>query len=281
MRYLARSATGDPLLGDDDGVVPLDAAIPDTTSVADALRRAADGPRGTDGATAELPGTDAATAEPIPADRVRFGSPIADPGKLLGIGLNYADHAADLNEEPPDEPASFFKPTSALANPGGPIRLPPPEISDRVTAEAELAIVIGRTCRDVPENEVDAVVAGYLPVIDVTAEDVLERNPRFLTRAKSFDTFLVPGERLVAAPDVDLDDVTVRTVVNGEVIAENVVSNMHSRPRELVVFHSRVMTLRPGDLISTGTPGAGAISPGDRVRAAVEPLGTARADVVR
>jgi 2-keto-4-pentenoate hydratase/2-oxohepta-3-ene-1,7-dioic acid hydratase in catechol pathway len=274
-RYLARSADGRALLGDDEGYVPLDTADPSLRSVDDALRAAPDG----------LPDPDEATASRRPAEHLGFASPIERPGKLFGIGLNYADHATDLDEVRPDEPASFFKPATAATGPGGPIRLPPAEISDRVTAEAELAVVVGRTCRDVPEERVDEVVAGYVPVIDMTAEDILERNPRFLTRSKSFDTFLVFGPRIVV-PDDDLaignlDDVEVRTVVDDEVIAENTVSNMLFRPHELVSFHSSVMTLEPGDVISTGTPGAGVIRPGDSVRAEVDSVGTVHADVVR
>lgn len=271
MRYLARSGTGDPLLGDERGVVPLEAAMPAADTLADALRRSPDG----------IPDPGAATASPIPAEGVSFASPIAEPGKLLGIGLNYVDHADDLDEERPDEPASFFKPPSAMTGPGGPIRLPPREQSDRVTAEAELAVVVGRTCTDITEAEAADVIAGYLPVIDVTAEDVLERNPRFLTRSKSFDTFLVAGPRLVVDRSFELADVEVRTVINGETIAENAVANMQFSPRELVAFHSRVMTLRPGDLITTGTPGAGVIEPGDAVRAEVDPVGDVTANVVR
>jgi 2-keto-4-pentenoate hydratase/2-oxohepta-3-ene-1,7-dioic acid hydratase in catechol pathway len=213
---------------------------------------------------------------------LRFANPIAEPGKLLGIGLNYADHAADLDEDSPDEPASFFKPATAATGPGGPVRLPPDSESERVTAEAELAVVIGRTCRDVDPDEVDDVVAGFVPVIDMTAEDVLQRNPRFLTRAKSYDTFLVVGPRLVVASGtLPPAETAVRTVVNDEVVAENSVANMHFSPRELVAFHSRVMTLEPGDLISTGTPGAHPIEPGDTVRAEVDRVGTVATDVVR
>jgi 2-keto-4-pentenoate hydratase/2-oxohepta-3-ene-1,7-dioic acid hydratase in catechol pathway len=272
MRSLARTAAGDPLLGDDDGFVPLGAAYPDASSVRDALPRATEG----------LPAAESTTADPIPRAGITFGPPLADPGKLFGIGLNYADHAADLSEDPPDEPASFLKPTTAATGPGGPIRLPPREQSDRVTAEAELAVVIGRTCRNVAAEDADAVIAGYLPVIDMTAEDVLERNPRFLTRAKSYDTFLVLGPRLaVPGPGATLDDVAVRTVVNDEVRARNTVADMHVSPRELVAYHSEVMTLEPGDVISTGTPGAHPIEPGDHVRAEVGRLGSVAADVVR
>jgi 2-keto-4-pentenoate hydratase/2-oxohepta-3-ene-1,7-dioic acid hydratase in catechol pathway len=271
-RYLARDTDGRTLIADADGYVPLAAADPSLTTVRDALRRAPGG----------LPHPADASASRVPAAHLDLANPLGDPGKLLGIGLNYADHAADLDEDSPDEPASFFKPATAATGPGGPVRLPPESESDRVTAEAELAVVIGRTCRDVDPDDVDDVIAGYVPVIDMTAEDVLQRNPRFLTRAKSYDTFLVVGPRVVvSADDIDLDDCSVRTIVNDETVAENSVANMHFSPGELVAFHSRVMTLEPGDLISTGTPGAHPIEPGDVVRAEVDRIGTVTADVVQ
>jgi 2-keto-4-pentenoate hydratase/2-oxohepta-3-ene-1,7-dioic acid hydratase in catechol pathway len=272
MRYLARTADGRPLAGDGDGFVPLESAYPDASSVRDALPQATDG----------LPEIADATAEPIPRESITFGPFVHRPGKLFGIGLNYADHAADLSEDPPDEPASFFKPATAATGPGGPIRLPPRSETERVTAEAELAVVIGRTCRNVSAADADAVIAGYAPVIDMTAEDVLQRNPRFLTRAKSYDTFLVLGPHVaVPSPEATLDDIEVRTVVNGEVRARNTVADMHFSPRELVAIHSDVMTLEPGDMISTGTPGAGRIEPGDDVRAELDRIGSVAADVVR
>lgn len=271
MRYLARTTDGDPLLGDETGYVPLSAAVPGVETVREALALG----------SASLPEPSRAFASRVPAEDLSFASPIPDPGKLLGIGLNYADHAADLDESAPDEPASFFKPATAATGPGGPIRLPPTELSDHVTAEAELAVVVGRTCRDVDAAAADAVIAGYLPVIDVTAEDVLRRNPRFLTRAKSFDTFLVFGPHIaVPEPGTDLSGLEVRTVVDDEVRARNVVDDMHFSPRELVAFHSRVMTLEPGDIISTGTPGAHVIRPGDEVRAEIDRFGSVRANVV-
>jgi 2-keto-4-pentenoate hydratase/2-oxohepta-3-ene-1,7-dioic acid hydratase in catechol pathway len=203
-------------------------------------------------------------------------------GKLWGIGLNYEEHAGDLDEQRPDEPASFMKPNTVLTGPGGPIRLPPKAQSERVTAEAELAVVMGRACHGVAEERVDEVVAGYLPVIDMTAEDILQRNPRFLTRAKSFDSFLVPGDAL-AIPDepLDLADLRVATEVNGQVEAENEIRNMLFPPAEIVSFHSEVMSLEPGDLFSTGTPGAAPIDPGDEVRATVESIGSVEAPVTR
>lgn len=275
MKYLARTADGRALLGDKEGFVPLSAAAPEIDSVRAALSAAAAG---------ELPDPVDAPTRRVPAAGIAFGLPIAraELGKLWGIGLNYEAHAGDLGEDRPEEPASFMKPKTAVTGPGGPIRLPPADRTDRVTAEAELAVVIGRTCTDLGEEEVATVVAGYLPVIDMTAEDVLQRNPRFLTRAKSFDTFLVIGPA-IAVPDGDLaiDDAAVRTVINGDVVAENRERNMLFSPSELVAFHSRVLTLEPGDVISTGTPGAGEITPGDRVRAEVEDVGSVESDVIR
>ncbi len=273
MRYLARTADGDALLGDEAGFVPLEAALPGVETVREALRHAPDG----------LSDPAEAPATRRPADRFTLASPLDRPGKLWGIGLNYADHAADLSEVRPDEPASFLKPRTALTGPGGPVRLPDPDVSDRVTAEAELGVVLGRTCRDVAGSDFDDVVAGFVPLLDMTAEDVLERNPRFLTRAKSFDTFLVAGPWIAVpeSPSETLADVSVRTVVNDEPVAENTIDGMLFRPPELVAAHSRVVTFEPGDVISTGTPGAGVITPGDTVRAEVDPVGSVAARVVR
>ncbi len=271
MNYLARTVDGRPLLGDSSGFVPLSAADPGLERVRDALSLAAAG---------TLPDVADATADRRPAESITFGPPLSSFGKLWGIGLNYEEHAGDLDEDRPEEPASFMKPKSALTGPGGPIRLPARSRTERVTAEAELAVVVGRTCRNV--ESVSDVIAGYLPVIDMTAEDILQRNPRFLTRAKSFDTFLVVGPS-IAVPDegFELSDLTVRTVRNGSVVAENEIGNTLFSPHEIVSFHSGVATLAPGDLFSTGTPGAGAIEPGDSVRAEVESIGSVEAPVTR
>ena len=185
------------------------------------------------------------------------------PRKIWGIGLNYVEHAGDLSESAPaDEPASFMKPDTTIIGPGEEVVLP--AWSERVTAEAELAVVIGREAKDVPEEDAPSVVAGFTTVLDMTAEDILRKNPRYLTRAKSFDTFFSFGPEL-ATPDeiADLEALEVSTVLNGEVRRSNTVSNMTFSPWWLVSFHSRVMTLLPGDVISTGTPGAVVIQEGD------------------
>ena len=206
--------------------------------------------------------------------------PPCEPSKIVCIGLNYADHAAEQGMDVPDRPLLFLKTPNAVASHGSTVELLPDK--ERLEYEAELGVVVGRTCRNIETGTVDDVVAGYLPVIDMTAEDILQRNPRFLTRAKSFDTFLIPGPT-IAVPEgsPDLSSVSVRTEVNGETKAENRVANMLFPPAEIVAFHAGVMTLQPGDLFSTGTPGAAPINPGDEVRAVVESVGSVEAPVTR
>ncbi len=199
----------------------------------------------------------------IPQDNVVHAPLYRRPRKIWGIGLNYVEHAADLSEKAPStEPASFMKPDTTIIGPGDAIRIPPQ--SQRTTAEAELGVIIGRECKDVSEADAPSVVAGFTTIVDMTAEDILEKNPRYLTRSKSFDTFFSFGPELVTVDEVDdVDALQVSTLHNGEVYRRNVVSNMTFRPWWLVSFHSKVMTLLPGDIISTGTPGAVHIRSGD------------------
>ena len=199
----------------------------------------------------------------VPQEQLVYAPLYRRPRKIWGIGLNYVEHAADLSEKAPStEPASFLKPDTAIIGPGDPIRIPPQ--SQRTTAEGELGVVIGRECKDVDEADAPSVVAGFTTIVDMTAEDILEKNPRYLTRSKSFDTFFSFGPELVTVDEVDdVDALEVATIHNGQVHRRNVVSNMTFRPWWLVAFHSRVMTLMPGDVISTGTPGAVHIRSGD------------------
>ncbi len=210
-------------------------------------------------------GQDAARLDELalPQEQVAYAPLYRRPRKIWGIGLNYVEHAADLSERAPStEPASFLKPDTAIIGPGDPIRIPPQ--SQRTTAEGELGVVIGRECKDVDEADAASVVAGFTTIVDMTAEDILEKNPRYLTRSKSFDTFFSFGPELVTVDEVDdVDALEVATIHNGQVHRRNVVSNMTFRPWWLVAFHSRVMTLLPGDVISTGTPGAVHIRSGD------------------
>jgi 2-keto-4-pentenoate hydratase/2-oxohepta-3-ene-1,7-dioic acid hydratase in catechol pathway len=210
-----------------------------------------------------------------PPSDVSYAPLYRRPRKIWGIGLNYAEHAADLDEvSPSDEPASFMRPDTTIIGPGEEVVLPAQ--SGRVTAEAELAVIIGREAKDVSEEEAPSVVAGFTTVLDMTAEDILRRNPRYLTRAKSFDTFFSFGPQLVTPDEVgEVGELEVATVLNGEVRRKNVVSNMVFSPWSLVSFHSKVMTLLPGDVICTGTPGAVEIRDGDVVEcriSSMEPL---------
>jgi 2-keto-4-pentenoate hydratase/2-oxohepta-3-ene-1,7-dioic acid hydratase in catechol pathway len=185
------------------------------------------------------------------------------PRKIWGIGLNYVEHAGDLSETAPsEEPASFMRPDTTIIGPGDEIVLP--SQSERVTAEGELALVIGREAKDVSEADAPLFVAGFTTVLDMTAEDILRRNPRYLTRSKSFDTFFSFGPELVTPDEIeDVDTLEVSTMLNGKVHRSNTVLNMTFSPWWLVSFHSRIMTLLPGDVISTGTPGAVVIQEGD------------------
>jgi len=187
------------------------------------------------------------------------------PRKIWGIGLNYAGHAADLSEKTPTGiPGSFIKPDTTLIGPGEAIRIP--DLSQKTTAEGELGVIIGQKCRNVLAEDWLAVVAGFTTIIDMTAEDILRQNPRYLTVSKSFDTFFSFGSQLITPDEIpDVSTLEVSTVLNGRVHAKNTVANMTFSPAFLVSFLSQVMTLLPGDIISTGTPGACAIAGGDIV----------------
>lgn len=215
-----------------------------------------------------------AEATPLKLDphTVKFGPLYRHPRKILGIGLNYRDHAADLNAPYPTEPASFMKCDNTIIGPGDTIELPPQ--SQRVTAEAEIGVVIGRTCRFVSEQQAPEYIAGYCLIIDMTAEDILQKNPRFLTRSKNFDTFFSFGPELITPEEVsDILEVKVGTWKNGKLHRENVVANMAFPPYYLVSFHSHVATMYPGDIISTGTPGAVVIEDGDLAECRIDGLG--------
>ncbi|MBN2430753.1 MAG: fumarylacetoacetate hydrolase family protein [Acidobacteria bacterium] len=211
------------------------------------------------------PTLDAMVRPSIPAADLRFGPLYRRPGKIWGIGLNYADHAADLNERvPADFPGSFLKPATSIIGPGDAFQIPVQ--SQRTTVEAELGIIIGQRCRDVPRARWREVVAGFTPILDATAEDILRLNPRYLTLSKSFDTFFSFGPLLITPDEItNIETVMVSTVLNGEVRATNQVARMTYPPDFLIAFHSRVMTLEPGDIISSGTPGAVPVCHGDRV----------------
>ncbi|MDX1886168.1 fumarylacetoacetate hydrolase family protein [Mycolicibacterium sp. 120270] len=196
------------------------------------------------------------------------GAPWTRPRKILGIGLNYGAHAGDLGEQAPrTSPASFLKGDHTIIGPGEPIVVPAG--IGRVTAEAELGLVIGRPCHRVDVDEAMSYVAGVVPVLDQTAEQILLENPRYLTRVKNYPTFFSFGPDLITLDEVlaagPLSQLRVATVHNGTVHREDTVAGMTFSPAELLSFHSHVMPFHPGDILSTGTPGAVPIVSGDVV----------------
>ncbi len=217
---------------------------------------------------------------PIPLDQVTPLLPYRVPPKIWCIGLNYLSHAEDINAVQPEEPGSFMKPASCMFEPGGVITLPPERLSNDVDAEGELGVIIGRTSRFLTDETVRDAIYGYTTTLDLTALDVLKKNPRYLTRAKSFDTFFSFGPVIVTEDEVpDVDGLEVVTEHNDATCSRDFVRNMRTRPFELVRFHSDYMTLHPGDLISTGCPKGARIKAGDRVRARIEGVGMLEASV--
>ncbi len=202
-------------------------------------------------------------------DSVRLLAPVL-PGKVIGIGRNYADHAAEQGAVPPTRPLMFLKPTTSVIGPDEAIVLPPE--SGEVHHEAELAIVIGRLCRRVSAADAAGVILGYTCANDVTARDLQQADGQW-TRAKSFDTFCPLGPWI----DTDLDptDVLVECEVNGVTTQRESTSRLLHPVPALVEAVSAVMTLVPGDVILTGTPaGVGPITSGDEVAVTIAGLGT-------
>ena len=195
------------------------------------------------------------------------------PGKIVCVGRNYRDHAKEMGNDVPKEPLIFLKPPSSVIGDGDPLDLP--ELSERIEHEGELGLVIGRRCRRLPAGEDPlAYVLGYTCLNDVTARDLQRKDVQF-TRGKSFDTFCPVGPYVVT--DVDPLDLRVETRVNGEVRQRGRTGEMAFSVPFLVRYVSRMMTLEPGDLISTGTPaGVGPLRDGDTVEVEVEGVGTLR-----
>ena len=201
----------------------------------------------------------------IALESVTYAPLYRHPEKIWGVGMNYMEKAVELSGKPPEEePVIFMKPNSSLIGPEDSIILP--FQSTQVTAEAELAIIIGRTCKNVQEADVSEVVAGFTSSLDMTAKDIHAKNPRYMQRAKSFDTFFSFGPFLVTLDEiVDVNEILVETVVNGTVQHKNKVKNMMYSPWWIVSFLSKMMTLHPGDIIMTGTPGSVVIRKKDKV----------------
>lgn len=208
---------------------------------------------------------------PVPPEAVRPLAPVV-PGKILGVGRNYLEHAREMGNEQPTEPLLFLKAPSSLSGPNAPIVLPPE--SEQVEFEGEIAVVLRDRLRRAGPDEAAAAILGVTCVCDVTARDLQKRDATF-ARAKSFDTFCPLGPAILVDPDLEALEVVTR--VNGN-------RRQHGRARDmawgivdLLVYASRMMTLEPGDVLLTGTPaGVGPLADGDVVEVEIPGVGVLR-----
>jgi 2-keto-4-pentenoate hydratase/2-oxohepta-3-ene-1,7-dioic acid hydratase in catechol pathway len=205
-----------------------------------------------------------------PLSEVRLLSPVLPRSKVVGIGRNYAAHAAEMGGDVPAEPLMFMKPNTSVIGPGDPIFYP--RQSSEVHYEGELAVVIGRICRDVPVEKVGDVIQGYTVGNDVTARD-LQRSDVQFTRAKGFDSFCPLGPWIET--ELDASDLRVQTYLNGDLKQDGTTKDLIFDVPTLVAHVSSVMTLLPGDVILTGTPeGVGPMQVGDEVEVSISGIGT-------
>jgi len=201
---------------------------------------------------------------------VRLLAPVIPRSKVVCVGKNYADHAAEMGSDVPKEPVIFLKPNTSVIGPNDLIQWP--RMSERVDFEGELAIVISRICKDVPVEKVDDVIFGYTVANDVTARDLQKVDGQW-NRAKGFDTFCPLG------PWIETDFIPgsqkIITTLNGEVKQSEPLSSMNFKIPQIINFISSVMTLLPGDVILTGTPaGIGPMPAGAEVTVLIEGIGS-------
>jgi 2-keto-4-pentenoate hydratase/2-oxohepta-3-ene-1,7-dioic acid hydratase in catechol pathway len=207
---------------------------------------------------------------------VRLLAPVLPRSKVIGIGRNYAAHAAEMGQDVPDEPLMFIKPNTSVIGPNEPIFYP--RQTKELHFEGELAVVIGRICRDVPKEKVSDVVFGYTIGNDVTARDLQRKDGQF-TRAKGFDSFCPLGPWIET--ELATEELTVETRLNGDLKQQGNTRDLIFDLPTLVAHVSSVMTLLPGDVILTGTPeGVGPMDVGDEVDVTISGLGTLTNKVV-
>jgi 2-keto-4-pentenoate hydratase/2-oxohepta-3-ene-1,7-dioic acid hydratase in catechol pathway len=207
------------------------------------------------------------TGESVPLDEEALLAPVL-PSKVIGIGKNYAEHAREMGGEAPDKPLAFLKPSTSVIGPGKAIRMP----DTRVDYEGELAVVIGRLCSEVPVERAFEVVLGYTCGNDVTARD-WQRSDGQWSRAKGGDTFCPLGPWIET--ELDISDLRLRTLVDGEVRQDGRTSMMIHDVASLISYVSTAFTLLPGDVILTGTPaGIGPLQAGQSVTVEIEGIGS-------
>ena len=212
---------------------------------------------------------------------VKLLAPVLPRSKVVGIGRNYAAHAAELGHDLPPEPLMFLKPNTSVIGPGEAIIYPPQ--TEDLHYEGELAVVIGRICRDVPAERATDVIWGYTIANDVTARDLQASDVQF-TRAKGFDTFcpLGPWIETDLDPQAFADGVRLQTFLNGEVVQDGSTHDLIFDVPTLVAYVSSMMTLLPGDVILTGTPeGVGPMQVDDEVEVAIAGIGSLTNPVAR
>jgi len=208
---------------------------------------------------------------------VRLLAPVIPRSKVIGIGRNYADHAREMGGEAPEEPLMFLVPNTSVVGPGDPVVLPPQ--TTEVSYEGELAVVIGRLCKDVPASEALSVVFGYTCADDVTARD-LQRTDGQWARAKGFDTFCPLGPWIET--DLDVGSLSLTSRLDGEVVQDGSTADMVHDVAALIAHASAAFTLLPGDVILTGTPaGVGPVVAGQRVEVEIEGIGVLSNPFVR
>ena len=217
----------------------------------------------------------------VPLGDAHIHAPIPRPQKVIGIGLNYEDHAAETGADIPEKPIVFAMYPNAVIGPGEAIRIP--SITEQADYEAELAVVIGRTARSVSESEALGYVFGYMNANDVSSRDLQFSEGGQWSRSKSIDTFCPLGPFIATADEIeDPQDLSIRCILNGEVMQDGTTSKMIFPIAKLVSFLSQGMTLVPGDVILTGTPpGVGSardpqvwLKAGDEVTIEIQGLGT-------
>ena len=208
------------------------------------------------------------TSETYPEEEIILLAP-CNPSKIVAVGLNYKDHAEELDMPLPDEPLLFLKPPSSVIGHGDEII--GPRMSNRVDFEAELGVVIGKRAKDIPPEKVNRYILGYTCVNDVTARDLQKKDVQF-TRAKGFDTFCPIGPWIET--ELDPKDILIESRLNGEIKQSSRTGQFIHDVPSLISFISQVMTLEPGDVVSTGTPkGVGPMQPGDEITVSIEGIG--------
>ncbi len=205
----------------------------------------------------------------VPFEQAQLLAPVI-PTKVVAVGKNYVDHAAEMDSEVPEEPLIFMKPSTSVVGPGAGVVFPPP--AQEVHHEAELAVVVGKVAHRVAAEDASRFILGYTAANDVTARDLQRRDGQW-TRAKGFDTFCPLGPAVETEID-PLEGLVIECRVNGEIRQEGSTADLVFGVAELMAYITAVMTLLPGDVILTGTPaGVGPVLPGDHMEVEIEGIG--------